>query len=235
MHITTNKQPVAASLEAFDRNSGSIVERALFNHRLAVLLFYLFVTLALGSQLGRLQLNASFERMIPTAHTYISNYLSNRSELAGLGNAVRIVVTANEGSIYDSTYLQVLQHISDEVFLIGSRRAMQLVRDTFRDDVDHTASGARAIASGSWAPDHLDTLDFLSRHPVCVATSVTLSVSRIAHGVSRRYRLTVDKDEGVFWAHPTKVDLTVVAAKGQYSEVLIAGGMSDRKGCILTA
>jgi len=118
MHITTNKQPAAASLDAFDRNSGSIVERALFNHRLAVLLFCLLVTLALGSQLGRLQLNASFEKMIPTGHTYISNYLSNRSELAGLGNAVRIVVTANEGSIYDSNYLQVLQHISDEVFLI---------------------------------------------------------------------------------------------------------------------
>ncbi|MCO6056761.1 MMPL family transporter [Pseudomonas sp. MOB-449] len=117
MPITT-QQPAVASLEAFDRRSGSIVERALFNHRLTVLLFCLVVTLILGAQLGRLQLNASFERMIPSEHPYIGNYLSNRSELAGLGNAVRIVVTAKAGSIYESDYLQVLQHISDKVFLI---------------------------------------------------------------------------------------------------------------------
>ncbi|MCC6076060.1 RND family transporter [Pseudomonas sp. GCM10022188] len=117
MHITTQQPPVA-SLADFDRRSGSIVERALFNHRRAVLLFCLVVTLLLGAQLGRLQLNASFERMIPVEHPYIGNYLSNRSELAGLGNAVRIVVATNGASIYESDYLQVLQHISDEVFLI---------------------------------------------------------------------------------------------------------------------
>ena len=40
----------------------------------------------------KLTLSASFEKMIPRSHPYIQNYLENRDELRGLGNALRIVV-----------------------------------------------------------------------------------------------------------------------------------------------
>ena len=57
----------------------------------------------------RLTLNASFEKMIPRSHPYIQNYLENRSELRGLGNALRIVVENPSGDIYDPKYLDTLQ------------------------------------------------------------------------------------------------------------------------------
>ncbi|MDG5975262.1 transporter [Hydrogenophaga taeniospiralis CCUG 15921] len=106
------------STQAFDPRSGSLIERALFNHRAIVVLLCALVTLLLGWQATRLQLNASFEKTIPTSHSYIQNYLAHQAELSGLGNAVRIAVARPEGSIYDAKYLDTLRRLSDEVFLL---------------------------------------------------------------------------------------------------------------------
>lgn len=106
------------STSAFDPRSGSLIERALFNHRGIVLLLCALVTLLLGWQATRLQLNASFEKTIPTSHPYIQNFLRYQAELSGLGNAVRIAVAQPEGSIYDAQYLDTLRRLSDEVFLL---------------------------------------------------------------------------------------------------------------------
>jgi predicted RND superfamily exporter protein len=102
----------------FDPRSGSIVERALFNHRWLVLLLCALATLTLGWQATRLQLNASFEKTIPAQHPYVRNFLANQNELSGLGNAVRIAVANPNGTIYDAKYLETLRQFSDEVFLI---------------------------------------------------------------------------------------------------------------------
>ena len=103
---------------SFDPRSGSLVERALFNHRLIVVLLCAVATLLLGWQATRLQLNASFEKTIPTGHPYIRNFLQHQQELSGLGNAVRIAVARPEGTIYDAKYLETLRKLSDEVFLL---------------------------------------------------------------------------------------------------------------------
>ncbi|MDO8264552.1 MAG: MMPL family transporter [Gallionella sp.] len=105
-------------MNEFDPRSGSVVERALFNHRLFILLFCAVVTVLLGWSASSLRVNASFEKIIPKSHPYIANYLQNREELGGLGNAVRIAVATTGESIYDPNYLKVLQQLSDEVFLI---------------------------------------------------------------------------------------------------------------------
>ncbi len=119
MHAPVLSQPVVRSLAEFDMRSGSRVERALFNHRLIVIVLCALVTALLGYQATRLRLNASFEKTIPTGHPYIVNYLKNQSDLSGLGNAVRIAVTSPAGSIYDARYLEVLRRLNDEVFLIS--------------------------------------------------------------------------------------------------------------------
>ncbi|HSW06749.1 efflux RND transporter permease subunit [Aquabacterium sp.] len=110
---------VVASLNDFDTASGSRLERLLFNHRGLVVLLCALLTLALGWQLPRLKLNASFERMIPNAHAFIGHYKTHRVDLAGQGNVLRIVVEHTQGSILDAAYLEQLRKISDEVYLIG--------------------------------------------------------------------------------------------------------------------
>lgn len=106
------------SVPSFDTRSGSLIERALFNHRAVVVLLCALVTALLGWQATRLQLNASFEKAIPTSHPYIQNFLAYQSELSGLGNAVRVAVARPQGNIYDAQYLDTLRRLSDEVFLL---------------------------------------------------------------------------------------------------------------------
>ena len=111
-------QAPVRSLDQFDRQSGSWAERILFNHRRAVIAFCILVTAVLGWQSLRLQLNASFEKMIPTHHPYISNYLEHKTELIGLGNTLRIAVAVDDGDIFTSQYLETLRALNDDLFLL---------------------------------------------------------------------------------------------------------------------
>jgi uncharacterized protein len=118
MHAPTTHQPVVKRLEDFDTRSGNLAERALFNHRLIVVLLCLLGTLLFGWQATRISLNASFEKMIPTSHPYIANFLENRGDLAALGNSMRIAVETTEGTIFDKGYLDTLQKMNDEIYLL---------------------------------------------------------------------------------------------------------------------
>ncbi|WP_323000252.1 efflux RND transporter permease subunit [Castellaniella sp.] len=110
--------PVVRDLAEFDKHSGSFVEQLLFNNRLVVILICVLVTALLGSQALGLRLNTSFEKTIPANHPYITNYMQHRTDLKGLGNAVRIAVENKKGTIYDAAYLETVRQINDEVFLI---------------------------------------------------------------------------------------------------------------------
>jgi predicted RND superfamily exporter protein len=111
-------QLVIRALSQFDTASGSVIERMLFNHRLVIIVLCLLATLGLGLQATRLHLGASFERMIPTGHPYIVNYLAHKDDLKGQGNALRVAVATTGGSIFDASYLESLRKINDEIFLI---------------------------------------------------------------------------------------------------------------------
>ncbi|WP_321851988.1 efflux RND transporter permease subunit [Pseudomonas paraveronii] len=109
---------VIADLNKFDQRSGTFAERLLFNNRLAITLICLLITLVLGYQALGLSLNAAYEKMIPSGHPYIANFLENRKQLAGMGNTLRIAVEAKKGAIFDADYLNTVRQLSDEVFLI---------------------------------------------------------------------------------------------------------------------
>jgi uncharacterized protein len=111
-------EPVIKTLAEFDTRSGSPLEQLLFNNRLAVVVVCTLITVLLSWQATKLQLNASFEKTIPTQHSYIQNFLRYQAELTGLGNAVRMAVANPKGSIYDAAYLDTLRKLSDEVFLV---------------------------------------------------------------------------------------------------------------------
>ncbi len=119
-------QPVIKRLEDFDETTGSLPERILFNNRLIVAVVCILVTATLGYYISKLHLNANFEKTIPTHHPYIVNYLERKIDLAGLGNTVRFAVETTEGTIYNPKYLDVLQKITDETFLLPGVDRMHL-------------------------------------------------------------------------------------------------------------
>jgi uncharacterized protein len=118
LHANSPKQPIVERLEDFDTSSGNLVERILFNNRLAVLILCLLITLVLGWQALNIQLNASYEKMIPVNHPYVVNYLENKSDLSTLGNSVRIAVETREGTIFNKEYMDTLRQMNDEIYLL---------------------------------------------------------------------------------------------------------------------
>ncbi|WP_298725133.1 MMPL family transporter [uncultured Pseudomonas sp.] len=97
---------------------GSWAERLLFGYRFVFILLCLLATGWLGYKASGLSLNAAFEKMLPSNHPYIVNYLENRSQLAGAGNTLRIAVVSKDGNIFDAKYLEVLRKLTDELFLL---------------------------------------------------------------------------------------------------------------------
>lgn len=121
-HSSTSASPE----DKFDPNTGSIIERVLFNNRLIVIIVCALLTALLGWQATKLTINASFEKTLPTHQAYIQNYLTYEKELTGLGNALRIAVVSPKGTIYDAEYLDLLRQLSDEVFLLSGVDRVQM-------------------------------------------------------------------------------------------------------------
>jgi predicted RND superfamily exporter protein len=117
-HSSPSDNEVISDIKDFNLSSGSLPERLLFNNRLVIVAICILITLFLGFHSIRLNLASSFEKMIPVGHPFIVNYLSNRAELSGLGNSLRIAVENKQGTIYDADYIETLRLINDEVFLI---------------------------------------------------------------------------------------------------------------------
>ncbi|MFC5458897.1 efflux RND transporter permease subunit [Massilia niabensis] len=158
MHAPTNEldaMPVVASPALFDRTSGHLLERLIFNNRVVLLVICLLTTLFLGYRGLALEINASFESMMPSSHPFVQNYRAHASSLGGLGNSVRIVVENPSGDIYDAAYLAKLRKISDQVYLIpGVDRSF--MKSLWMSVVRWTEITEAGYKGGSVMPDTYD-------------------------------------------------------------------------------
>ena len=158
MHVTTDtdQQPLPGGLDEFDPQTGSRLERLVFNNRRTVIVLCALITLVLGFLAAtRLTLNASFERMLPVSHPYIQNYLENRNDLRSLGNSLRIVVENPGGDIYDAKYQEALRKINDELVLTpGVDRAW--VKSLWSPAVRWTEVTEEGFRGGPVMPDNYD-------------------------------------------------------------------------------
>lgn len=103
-------------------NTGSLIERILFNNRIVVLLLFALVTLFLGYHAAKVRPDIDLTKMVPQGHEYLQNAKkifkeSGRAD-TGTGSVVRIGVAVEEGDIFSTDYLEVLRQISDEVSLL---------------------------------------------------------------------------------------------------------------------
>ncbi|NDZ17741.1 RND transporter [Variovorax sp. WS11] len=155
----SNTMPVVAQRFDFDERSGTLLERLIFNYRVILVAACAIVTLLLGLSATKLEVNASFEKMMPTSHPFIQNYRANAASLRGLGNSVRIVVenarAGDSGGIYDPAYLAVLREINDAVFLIpGVDRSF--MKSLWMPVVRWTEITEEGYKGGSVMPDNYD-------------------------------------------------------------------------------
>lgn len=100
------------------KTKAPLAERLIFSKRPVVMLLMLIATIVLAWQATQLKVAASFEKMIPTNHEYVVNFLENRADLTSLGNVVRVTVQAKEGDIFNAEYLETLKQVTDKAFYI---------------------------------------------------------------------------------------------------------------------
>src|SRR6056297_2088399 len=114
-------------LEAEDGKLRPAIANLIFRARAVLVFLFVAATIFFGYQASNLKPDASFEKMVPVSHPYIINYLENKADLAGLGNAVRITVQTREGDIFTEEFQDLLRRITDEVFYIKGvdRAALQ--------------------------------------------------------------------------------------------------------------
>jgi hypothetical protein len=117
-HVSSSDLPVISDLAEFDFQSGTFLEKLVFNHRAIVVILCVLTTLVLGFQATKIRLQAGFEKTLPKAHQYVINYQANRGELAGLGNSLRVVVSVNEGTIFTPENLKYFEEVNEEIFFI---------------------------------------------------------------------------------------------------------------------
>jgi predicted RND superfamily exporter protein len=109
--------PVIKNLADFNLGSGNWLERLVFNHRVVLVVLCAIMSMVAGYQAWHININASFEKMIPQNHPYIKNYLETKAHLRGLGNALRVVVATRGDTILEPAYLETLRQINDDLFL----------------------------------------------------------------------------------------------------------------------
>ena len=147
--------PVVRDIRNFDRQSGNLLERLVFNHRSWLVISCIIVTVLLAFQATRLSVNAGFEKMLPQGHPYIQNYFEYQKDLRGLGNAIRVVVENVDGDIFDPDYLEVLKQVNDELFLMsGVDRAW--MKSLWTPAVRWTEVTEEGFAGGPVMPDTYD-------------------------------------------------------------------------------
>ena len=151
----TEEMPVVKDPKDFDNKSGNLLERLIFNNRMAVMIACVVVTALLAYQTTKTVFNASFEKMLPQSHPYIKNYLANKKDLPGLGNSIRVVVENTQGDIFDPQYLDVLRQINDDLVLTtGVDRAW--VKSIWTPAVRWNEVTEEGFQGGPVMPDNFD-------------------------------------------------------------------------------
>lgn len=89
----------------------------IFNLRKPLLAGILVITVFLGYNAFRLEINANFNKLIPRGHEYIQNCAPFK-ELFSSGNQIKVGVSLKEGTILTHEYLTMLRNITEDVKFI---------------------------------------------------------------------------------------------------------------------
>ncbi len=136
----------------------SFAEKIIFSNRVLILSTLLILCVALTFQAVQVKPEASFEKMLPTNHEFIQNFLSYKKELSNLGNVIRIVVESKNGDIFNAEYQEVLKNVTDEVFFI-SGVSRDGLKSLWTPNVRWQEVTEEGFVGGAIIPDDYDASD----------------------------------------------------------------------------
>jgi len=93
------------------------LEKFLFRQRVFVITLFAAITLLLGYQATKIQLDASFNKNIPLNHEYMKTYVKHSADFGG-ANAIYISVCDAGGNIFNPEFFTALKGVHDQLFFI---------------------------------------------------------------------------------------------------------------------
>jgi predicted RND superfamily exporter protein len=96
---------------------GARIERAVFAHRVPLLVLLALVSVLLAWQAARLGIDAGFDKRLPRDHPYMATFREYRADFGG-GDRLLIAVRAREGDIFTPHFFAALERVTDAVFFL---------------------------------------------------------------------------------------------------------------------
>ncbi len=139
-----------------------MLDNLVFNHRKAVVVLFLVLTIVMAWQASHLKIDAGFAKLLPLKHQYMQTFVEYRDAYGG-ANKVVIAIKAKEGDIFTPEFFEILAEVTDEVFFIpGVDRTR--VMSLFTPNVRFTEVVEDGIAGGNVIPaDFESTPEGLAR------------------------------------------------------------------------
>lgn len=127
------------------------LERFLFRRRALVLALFAVVSAGLAWASSGLRPDASFDKLLPTHHPFISTYRTVEAKFGG-SNVVLVALEARHGDIFTPEFFKALRGVTDEIFFLpGVDRAR--VSSLFTPDVRFTEIVENGFAGGPVVPE----------------------------------------------------------------------------------
>ena len=93
------------------------LEALFFGRRAAVLAVLAVITLVMGGFASRLQMDAGFDKQLPSGHEYTDTFFKYRETLFG-ANRLMAVVHARKGDIWNVAFLRKLNDVTKAVLYL---------------------------------------------------------------------------------------------------------------------
>ena len=88
------------------------LEKAIFRHRLVVLISFVLITCLLVFKATQIQLDASFNKNIPLNHDYMKVYTKHEKQFGG-ANSILISVCDDSGDIFNPEFFTQLKAVHE--------------------------------------------------------------------------------------------------------------------------
>ncbi len=95
----------------------NVLQSLIFNNKKIILLLLTVLTVFMGYNASKLRVDAGFKKQLPLEHEYMKTFMDYESEFGG-ANRLLIAVMAKDGDMFNPSFFNTLEAVTDDVFSI---------------------------------------------------------------------------------------------------------------------
>jgi len=95
----------------------TLLQNLIFNNKKIILFLLTVMTVFMGYNASKLKVDAGFKKQLPLQHEYMKTFMDYESEFGG-ANRLLIAVMAKDGDMFNPSFFDTLEAVTDDVFSI---------------------------------------------------------------------------------------------------------------------